>query len=66
MQMVLWHLLPAFPVRPGSVCGMRCGHKKADGKASILGAPIIARNRKSVNDFLNPWRRKPWDAIIKE
>ena len=66
MQMALWPLFPVVTMCPGSVCGTRCGHRKTGGKASILGAPIIARNRKSVNGFLNPWRRKPWDAIIKE
>ena len=66
MQMALWPLFPVVTMCPGSVCGTRCGHRKTGGKASILGAPIIARNRKSVNGFLNPWRRKPLDAIIKE
>ena len=63
MQMALWPLFPVVTMCPGSVCGTRCGHRKTGGKASILGAPIIARNRKSVNGFLNPWRRKPLDAI---
>ena len=51
---------------PGDVCGMRCGHGKTGGKASILSVSIVARNRKGVNDSLGRWQGKPWDAIIKE
>ena len=65
-QMVLWPLFPVVTMCPGSVCGTCCGHRKTGGKASILGAPIIARNRKSVNDFRGRWQGKAWDAIIKE
>ena len=64
--MVLWPLFPVVTMCHGSVCGTRCGHRKTGGKASILGAPIIARNKKSVNDFHGRWQGKPWDAIIKE
>ena len=66
IRMVLWPLFPIVTMYPRSICGMRCGHGKRNGKAPCLCLLIIVRNRESVNNFLNCWQSKWWNAINKD